>query len=143
MVAFVVVSHSRKLAEGVQDICKMTAPEVIVYPVGGLEDGSFGTDYQCVESAIRSADNPDGVIVLCDIGSSVMTSEMVLENIGSDKARIADCPLVEGAIVGTILASAGADIDKILKELSSVAKQKKMKGNINYEIRNRRTSERR
>jgi len=60
------------------------------------------------------------------MGSAVMTAEMVLEGLGNDSVRIADCPLVEGAILATVLSSAGADMTEILDELSHVAEQKKL-----------------
>ena len=126
MAAIVIVSHSKKLAEGVADICKMAAHSQIVYSVGGLEDGSFGTDYQRIESILRTVDNSEGVIVFADLGSSVMTAEMAIENIGSDTIKIADCPMVEGAVMAAVLSSAGVDTDTIMKELDTVAQQKKL-----------------
>lgn len=125
MVAFVVVSHSEKLAEGVADLTKMVAREVKVLPAGGLPDGSFGTSFDRILDAVTEAMNPDGVIVLMDLGSAVMTAEMVMETLDTESVSLADCPLVEGAVTGAILASTGADRELIMDELSRVAEQKK------------------
>ncbi len=126
MVSFVIVSHSAPLAEGVRDLTSMTAPDVLVVPAGGLEDGSHGTSFERIRSAVLTAWNEDGVILLMDMGSAVMTSEMVLEAIDKPNVKMADCPLVEGAVLGSVLASAGADQEEILKELSHVSEQTKI-----------------
>jgi len=125
MVAFVVVSHSEKLAEGVADLVKMVAREVTVIPAGGLPDGSFGTSFDRITEAVNAAMNPDGVILLMDLGSAVMTAEMVLETLQTDLVKMADCPLVEGAVAGAIQASIGSDLGTVLAELSAAASQKK------------------
>ncbi len=70
--------------------------------------------------------SPDGVILLMDMGSAVMTAEMVLESMEDKKLRMADCPLVEGAVTATVNASAGMGMEEILKELEHVAEQKKL-----------------
>ena len=46
MVGFVIVSHSKTLAEGVVELTKMMADGVPIRAAGGLEDGSFGTSFE-------------------------------------------------------------------------------------------------
>ena len=53
MVGFVIVSHSRKLAEGVVELAKMMAPDVPQVAAGGLEDGSFGTSFERILEAVN------------------------------------------------------------------------------------------
>ena len=107
MVGIVIVSHSCILAEGVVELCRMTAPNANMLAAGGMEDGGLGTSYEKIKGAVERADEGDGVLILADMGSSVMTAEMVLEDLEGVKAELADCPLVEGAVVAAISSAAG------------------------------------
>lgn len=118
MVGFVIVSHSRMLAESVADFTRLMAEYVTVIPAGGLEDGSFGTSYQLISDAIEKANSGDGVLVLMDMGSAVMTTEMVLESMENHKVKMVDCPLVEGAVAGTIAAAGGQSLELIYRNLT-------------------------
>ena len=89
MVGFVIVSHSAKLAEGVADLARMMAKTVPIAPAGGLEDGSFGTSFEKISSAIGQVYSEDGVILLMDMGSAVMTAEMVIESMEGRKVVMA------------------------------------------------------
>lgn len=120
MVGIIVVSHSQKLAESVVEFTKMMAPEAKTAAAGGLEDGSFGTSFDKIYQALDSVYSDDGALVLMDMGSAVMTAEMVLEAYGSDKVQMADCPLVEGAVVATINAAGGMALEQIMEQLAHV-----------------------
>lgn len=126
MVGFVIISHSSKLAEGVVDLAKMMAKDVPIASAGGLEDGSFGTSFEKIHNAIECVYSKDGVILLMDMGSAVMTAEMVVESMEGKKVQLADCPLVEGAVTGTVDASIGMCLEDILVDLGQVAAQKKL-----------------
>ena len=126
MVGFVIVSHSAKLAEGVADLSRMMARSCPIAAAGGLEDGSFGTSFEKISSAIDQVYSDDGVILLMDMGSAVMTAEMVLEAMDGRKLVLADCPIVEGAVTGTVSAESGASLEDILAELEQVGAQKKL-----------------
>ena len=80
MVGFVIVSHSETLANGVVELTKMMADGVPIRAAGGLDGGGFGTSYEKISNAIEDIYSDDGVIVLMDMGSAVMTAEMVLES---------------------------------------------------------------
>ena len=121
MVGIVVVSHSDKLVEGVIHLTKMSAKEAKIVGAGGLEDKSYGTSFDIITNAINEVYSEDGVIVIVDMGSAVMTSQMAIEMLGKDKVVLADCPLVEGAVTATIMASNNMDLDTILNELKSVS----------------------
>ena len=125
MVGIVIVSHSEKLAESIVDLTKMMADGASIAAAGGLEDGTFGTSYDRIKTAIDSVYSEDGVIILMDMGSAVMTTEMVLEMYGSDKVVMADCPVVEGAVVATVNAQAGMSREEILEALKDVGKTPK------------------
>jgi dihydroxyacetone kinase phosphotransfer subunit len=125
MVGIVIVSHSESLAKSVVELTAMMAPDARIAPAGGLEDGSFGTSFEKIHAAIESVYSDDGVLVLMDMGSAVMTTEMVLETMDGMKVAMVDCPLVEGAVVATIDAVGGMDFDGIQRALSSVGASKK------------------
>lgn len=120
MVGTVLVSHSRALAEAMVDYAHMMAPQAVVVAAGGLEDGTFGTSYEKIEAAIEQAQQGDGVVVLMDMGSAVMTVKMVLGDMEDGAVAMADCPFVEGAVEGTVLAQSGAALTEIVQALSNV-----------------------
>ena len=120
MVGTVLVSHSQALAEAMADYAHMMAPQAVVVAASGLEDGTFGTSYEKIEAAIEQAQQGDGVVVLMDMGSAVMTVKMVLEDMEDDAVAMADCPFVEGAVEGTVLAQSGAALAEIVQALSNV-----------------------
>lgn len=120
MVGTVLVSHSQTLAEAMVGYTHMMAPQAVVVAAGGLEDGTFGTSYEKIETAIEQAQQGDGVVVLMDMGSAVMTVKMVLEDMEDDTVDMADCPFVEGAVEGTVLAQSGAALAEIVQALSNV-----------------------
>ena len=113
MVGIVIVSHCKELAEGVVKLTSMMAPEVPIAAAGGLEDGSFGTSYELIKEAITKVYSEDGVLVLMDMGSAVMTTEMVLEELELPNVKMVDCPLAEGAVLASVESAGGTSIDEI------------------------------
>ena len=125
MVSIVVVSHSEKLATGVVDLVRMMAKEVKIATAGGLEDGSHGTSFDKINKAIDEVYSDDGVILINDMGSAIMTSEMVIESSEKEKLFIADCPIVEGTLEAAVLAENGNSIEEIINELKNVGSMSK------------------
>lgn len=119
MVGIVIVSHSQKLAEGVMEVAQMTASNVPIATAGGLENGELGTSYDKIKNAVESIYTDDGVIILADIGSSVMTAEMVLEDMEVDNVKLVDCPLVEGAVVAAVDSVGGRTLNEIISRLET------------------------
>ena len=113
MVGIVIVSHSKNLADSVAEFTGLMAPDAKIAAAGGMEDGGFGTSFEKIQKAIESVYSEEGVIVLMDMGSAVMTTEMVLDLFEPDTVKMADCPLVEGAVVATIDAVSGMKMDEI------------------------------
>jgi len=126
IVGIVIVSHSAHLADSVIEMAAVMAEQAPMAAAGGLEDGSFGTSFDKITAAIDAVYSDDGVLVLMDLGSAVMTTEMVLEMMPERKVEMVDCPLVEGAIVAAIGAAGGEDFETLKKNLASVASTKKM-----------------
>lgn len=125
MVGFVIVSHSENLAKSVVELTSIMAPNARIAPAGGMDDGGFGTSFEKIQAAIESVYSDDGVLVLVDLGSAVMTTEMVIEMFGEKKVEMVDCPLVEGAVVATIDSAGGMSFDDIKTALAGVGKAKK------------------
>ena len=126
MVGLVIVSHSAKLAEGVVDLARMMARTAPIAAAGGLEDGSFGTSFEKISSAVDQVYSDDGVLILMDMGSAVMTAEMVMESMEGRKIVLADCPVAEGAVTAAVESESGSSLEDILEELEQVGTQKKL-----------------
>ena len=125
MVGIVIVSHSEKLAAGVVEIAKMMAPNAPLVAAGGLDDGGLGTSYSKISDAIDEVYSDDGVAVLMDMGSAVMTTEIVIEDKDDSKVRMLDCPLVEGAVPAAVESTGGITLDELavkIKESYNVRK---------------------
>lgn len=125
MVGIVIVSHSQKVAEAVVELTTMMADGAAIAAAGGLEDGSFGTSYEKIKNAIDSVYSEDGVIILMDMGSAVMTTEMVLEEYDNDKIKMVDAPLVEGAVAASVSSLFGSDMASIIDELAETKNMEK------------------
>jgi len=126
MVGIVVVSHSQKLAEGVLELAKMMAPTANISAAGGIEDGSAGTSFKKISEAIDEVYSDDGVAVLMDMGSAVMTTEMVIESMKARKIKMLDCPVAEGAVVAALEAIAGATLETMEGKVAAARTMKKL-----------------
>jgi phosphoenolpyruvate---glycerone phosphotransferase subunit DhaM len=85
-----------------------------VETAGGSSDGRLGTSGDLVEAALRSADTGAGVVVLVDLGSSVLVVRHLLEGHSANgRVRLVDAPMVEGAIAAAVVASSGASIAEV------------------------------
>lgn len=126
MVGLVIVSHSSILAEGVVDEVRIMAEGCAVAAAGGTDDGSFGTSYAKIRSAIESVDGGDGVLVLMDMGSAVMTAEMAIEELGRQDVVLADCPLVEGAVAASVAALCGEDLASVKAKAEASRAERKL-----------------
>jgi dihydroxyacetone kinase phosphotransfer subunit len=129
MVGIVIVSHSTKAADGIKELAdQMAGKSNSIIAAGGLEDGTIGTDAVRIMKAIKKADTGDGVVIMVDLGSSVLSSSLaieLLEDSIKERVRIADAPILEGTIGAAVQASIGDDIDSVLaaaKEARSLFK---------------------
>ncbi|WDV44981.1 dihydroxyacetone kinase phosphoryl donor subunit DhaM [Clostridiaceae bacterium M8S5] len=131
MVGIVVVSHSNKIAEGIVDLCRQMAnKELKLIAAGGTEDGRIGTDATKIMDAIEEADDKDGVLILVDMGSAVMSTELALDLLDEElknRVRIANAPIVEGCVVASVQASIGNSLDEVL----AVAEKSKDMNKVN------------
>lgn len=126
MVGIVVVSHSHKIAEGAMELAKQMAPEARIAAAGGMEDGSIGTDVSKIITAIEAVSEGDGVVILVDLGSAVMSSEMAIEMLPDiSQVKIIDAPIVEGTIFSSVEASIGSSFDEVVEVLAGAKAYKK------------------
>lgn len=122
-VGLVVVSHSRPLAEAAVALAiQMVAddpPPIAV--AAGTEDGGIGTDAMAVLSGIEEVASSAGVLVLMDLGSAVLSTEMALEFLGEVDYRVelTGAPLVEGLVAAVVQASLGSDLDTVRSEAAA------------------------
>jgi PTS hybrid protein len=125
-VGIVLVSHSRELAAGLRDLVdQLAAGTVPVAVAGGTDDGGLGTSYALISSAVAAVDRGAGVLVLPDLGSSVLTARLVLADLGREDVLLVDAPFVEGAVAAGVLASTGADLAAVAeaaREARGIAK---------------------
>ncbi|MEA2324719.1 MAG: multiphosphoryl transfer protein, partial [Solirubrobacteraceae bacterium] len=127
-VGLVIVSHSARLAEGVVELAReMGGEDVVIEAAGGMAEpaGAMGTDAELVMAAIERASSPDGVLVLMDLGSALMSAEMAVE-MGDPDARVllADAPLVEGAVAAAAAARGGASLEEVAAEARGALRAK-------------------
>jgi phosphocarrier protein FPr len=122
MVSLVFVSHSALLAEGVRQLAEqMTQGAVLMAAAGGIDDpdNPIGTDAMKVLEAIQSVYSDDGVVVLMDLGSALLSAEMALEFLPDEQrpqVHLSPAPLVEGALAAAVQASVGAPAAQVMAE---------------------------
>jgi PTS hybrid protein len=115
VVGIVLVSHSADLAEGLAELAQQVAGgDVSVVPAGGGPDGCLGTRAEIVEAAIAKAEDGDGVVLLGDLGSAILTIRGILDHQPNGHVRLADAPLVEGAVAAAVAASAGLSLADVI-----------------------------
>ncbi|MEV8267782.1 dihydroxyacetone kinase phosphoryl donor subunit DhaM [Microbacterium sp. NPDC076911] len=120
MIGIVVVSHSPALAQAAVDLALEMGGEAppTVRIAAGTSDGSTGTDAVAIAAAIDEVASPDGVLVLMDLGSAILSAGMALEFVSSDAAvRLSDAPFVEGLIAAVVVAGSGASLDDVDAEV--------------------------
>lgn len=117
MIGLVLVSHSVRLAEGVKELAdQMTGGSVKIAAAGGGPDGTLGTSAERIGAAIGAVYDPDGVLVLMDLGSAVMSAEVAVESLPPERANnvlLSNAPLVEGAVVAAVEASIGKPLHEV------------------------------
>ncbi len=122
MVGIVIVSHSRLLVEGVCELAtQMTQGKVNIAVSGGIDDpeNPIGTDPAQISFAIEEVFDPSGVLILMDLGSALLSTEMALELLPKDvvaKVELCSAPIVEGAIAASVAAVSGLSLKNVKKE---------------------------
>jgi phosphocarrier protein FPr len=124
VIGLVVVSHSRALARAAVGLAReMThASSARIEIAAGLDDTTFGTDATQIVTAITAADSGDGVVVLMDLGSAVLSAELaldLLDDAARDRVLLCPAPLVEGLVMAAVAAAGGADRAEVAAEATA------------------------
>lgn len=122
MVGIVVVSHSAALARAAVALASEMLHErpVRLAVASGLQDATLGTDAVRIKEAIEEVDSPEGVVVLMDLGSAVLSAELALDLLEDPTVRerviLSPAPLVEGLVVAAVAAAGGAGRKEVAAE---------------------------
>jgi phosphoenolpyruvate-protein phosphotransferase/dihydroxyacetone kinase phosphotransfer subunit len=122
MVGLVIVSHSNALSRALVDLVRqVTTKDIPVSAVGGVgaDREAFGTDAVDIVEAIKSVYSPDGVVVLMDLGSAILSAETALELLPEKmqpRIRLCAAPIVEGALAAGVQISLGDDLEIVCRE---------------------------
>lgn len=124
MVGIVVVSHSRSLARAAVGLAQemVHGQPVRMRVAAGLDEHTLGTDAVQIMNAILAADDGQGVVVLMDLGSAVLSTELALDLLDADaRGRVLLCagPVVEGLVAAAVAAAGGADRHEVCTEASA------------------------
>lgn len=124
MIGVVLVSHSKKITEGIKEmVMEMAGEESRVLSAGGTDDGRLGTSAPLIMDNINKCSDCDKILIFCDLGSSVLSSEMAIELLDeemSKKCILVDGPIVEGALVASVQATVTNDVNEILEEVRKI-----------------------
>jgi len=128
-VGIVLVSHSAALAEGAAELAGQIGggAETIV-TAGGTDDGRIGTSAAKVQRAVQAADGGAGIVILPDLGSSVLTVRALLAGPDELPAHVvmADAPFVEGAVAAAVAAAGDGDLDAVLEAAQEARHARKL-----------------
>ena len=123
MIHLILVSHHPDIARGIAALAAQmsTAPDTI-HTAAGIDDADnpVGTDAVRIMQTLLEADNPDGILILVDLGSAILSAQTALDLLDDPalaaRCRISAAPLVEGAISAAVAASSGADLETVARE---------------------------
>jgi phosphoenolpyruvate-protein phosphotransferase/dihydroxyacetone kinase phosphotransfer subunit len=122
LVGIVLVSHSHEVASGAAELARqMGGQDVRIETAGGLDEpgNPIGTDAMRVVAAIDAAWSDDGVLVLMDLGSAVLSTELALDFLDDErrpKVLLTDAPFVEGAVAAAVAAKLGRPLAEVAEE---------------------------
>lgn len=124
MIGIILVSHSYKIAEGlmelINEMCSLESNEhVRVIPAGGTDDGRLGTSAVTIADKIEAISDYSDIFIFCDMGSAYLSAEMALDIVENVEAKthIVNAPLIDGAFLASVQASAGFNAGEILQEI--------------------------
>ena len=123
MIHLIIVSHHPDIARGIAALAaQMSAAPETIHTAAGIDDADnpVGTDAVRIMQTLLEADNPDGILILVDLGSAILSAQTALDLLDDPalaaRCRISAAPLVEGAISAAVAASSGADLETVARE---------------------------
>ena len=130
LVGIILVSHSKKMAEGAKEIIEQVIGDKIKIKVAaGTSDNRLGTDVFLIEQKVLEIFDGDGVLIIPDLGSAVMSTEMAIESLEEpirSMTQLADSPFFEGAIAAAMEASFGKSLEKVKQAAENTRGMKKI-----------------
>ena len=137
-VSLVIVSHSVRLAEGVAELAgQMAQGKVAIAAAGGTAEDELGTSVEKILAALCQVDGPDGILVLLDLGSAVMATEMAVEAFAQTSTHavtISPAPLVEGAVIAAVEASVGNSLQEVAEAAAAASTLPKINTHNQFSI---------
>nr|WP_314843037.1 phosphoenolpyruvate--protein phosphotransferase [uncultured Microbacterium sp.] len=133
MIGIVAVSHSARLGEAALELALQmvhgeSARVLVAAGAGTDADGApiLGTDAVAVASAIDGlAVDCEGVLVVMDLGSALMSADLAMELRTSDvPVRLTAAPFVEGLLAAVVAAAAGGSLDDVAREAAAALEAK-------------------
>lgn len=121
-VGLVFVSHSDKIADGLRELAGQMAQNAPMAAAGGTDDGRIGTSFDKVTAAIAAVDQGVGVVLLCDLGSAILTAETALDFLDDsvrERVRIVDAPLIEGGVAAAVASEVGGTLHAVMEAAES------------------------
>ena len=122
MVNILLVSHSKKLAEGLREILIQMAPGVEIITSGGDNAGNIGSNFDEINELIGKYAKDEGLVVFFDLGSSMLNCQMAIDMLDEEKKSkvyLAGTPLIETSVQTAVNASAGQSLDDIASYLKT------------------------
>ena len=127
MTSLLVLSHGHNVAVAVEELVLELCPKASVFSVGGAKDGSAGADYDGMQEKLNKALKLGNVIILYDLGSTLMTIQTVIDELPEselNKVHLSNAALVEGAIATSVCFNAEMDPEDIISELQALSVDK-------------------
>ncbi|WP_010532145.1 dihydroxyacetone kinase phosphoryl donor subunit DhaM [Lentibacillus jeotgali] len=112
-VGIVLISHSSKVACGINDMIRQVIKDVPIETAGGTDENDIGTSIEKIRQAIKRANKGHGVLVFYDIGSAKMNAEMAIEMMETDDVTIVEAPLLEGAYTAAVESGMEKDMESV------------------------------
>jgi multiphosphoryl transfer protein len=141
MVGLVLISHSQQLATALVDLIAATvSSDLPIIAAGGVgpNQENIGTDATQILEAINRVFSSDGVLVLVDMGSAVLSAETAREFLEPDQqsnVQLCSAPLVEGAISAAVQLRLGSNLRDVTDaaKASLLPKQEQIGDTIAFE----------
>lgn len=117
MIGIVLISHSYELAQGLLSMTQQAGHDRIkVAAAGGVDEHTVGTNAERIYAAIEQAYSPDGVLILYDLGSALLSTQIALEMLPPERQRnilLSKAPFVEGAVIAAVEASLERSLEAV------------------------------
>lgn len=126
MISFILVSHSKKITDGLKEMIDEMAQNrenVTVFSVGGTSDGRLGTDPIAIYNTIESRQADDAILIFTDMGSAILSAETAIDMLDDEirqKIHLIDCALVEGAFIAAVQTDDVANLEQVFTEIKSI-----------------------